>query len=147
MSTSINGGPQRPSLAYAYAGPALNAVIKQQAEDFYVDEILGFEPSGVGEHVFLHIEKRCLTTLAVRDAIAKLAGCKLMDVGYSGLKDKWAVTRQWFSVYLSSWPDSPDLTEAQPATLSRHKRQCCLGTTSHKGQDALRLSYSLRDLE
>ncbi len=102
MSTSINGGPQRPSLAYAYAGPALNAVIKQQAEDFYVDEILGFEPSGVGEHVFLHIEKRCLTTLAVRDAIAKLAGCKLMDVGYSGLKDKWAVTRQWFSVYLSA---------------------------------------------
>ena len=151
MSTSINGGPQRPSLAYAYAGPALNAVIKQQAEDFYVDEILGFEPSGTGEHVFLHIEKRCLTTLAVRDAIAKLAGCKLMDVGYSGLKDKWAVTRQWFSVYLPvtiepNWSEL--LIDAQSSQaylrvlkINRHDRKLRRGT--HK-ENAFKLA--LRDV-
>lgn len=86
--------------AYAYGGPLANAVIRAKPEDFYVDELLGFEPSGEGEHVFLQIEKRCLTTLALRDKIATLAACKAMDVGYAGLKDKWAVTRQWFSVYL-----------------------------------------------
>ena len=88
------------SHAFAYGGPVATAKIKAVPEDFFVDELLGFEPSGEGEHVFLHIEKRCLTTLAVRDKIAKLASCQSMDVGYSGLKDKWAVTRQWFSVYL-----------------------------------------------
>lgn len=87
-------------LAYAYGGPVATGKIKAIPEDFFVDELLGFEPSGEGEHVFLHIEKRALTTLAVRDKIAALASCKSMDVGYSGLKDKWAVTRQWFSVYL-----------------------------------------------
>ncbi len=86
--------------AYAYGGPLASAVIRAKPEDFYVDELLGFEASGEGEHVFLQIEKRCLTTLALRDKIASLAACKAMDVGYAGLKDKWAVTRQWFSVYL-----------------------------------------------
>ena len=149
MSLSINSGSQRPSLAYAYGGPAIKAAIKQQAEDFYVDEILGFEPSGTGEHVFLHIEKRCLTTLAVRDSIAKLAGCKLMDVGYSGLKDKWAVTRQWFSVYLSAkiepnWSEL--LIDAQSSQaylrvlkIDRHDRKLRRGT--HK-ENAFKLALS-----
>ena len=151
MSLSINSGSQSPSLAYAYGGPTVKAAIKQQAEDFYVDEILGFEPSGTGEHVFLHIEKRCLTTLAVRDAIAKLAGCKLMDVGYSGLKDKWAVTRQWFSVYLPvtiepNWSEL--LIEAQSSKaylrvlrIDRHDRKLRRGT--HK-ENAFKLA--LRDV-
>lgn len=88
------------TLAYAYGGPLAAGVIRAVPEDFFVDEQLGFDPCGEGEHVYLHIEKRCLTTLAVRDKIVSLAGCKPMDVGYAGLKDKWAVTRQWFSVYL-----------------------------------------------
>lgn len=136
--SSTGSVSQVSSLAYAFGGPAVSAVIKQQPEDFYVDEILDFEPSGEGEHVFLHVEKRCLTTLAVRDAIAKLAGCKLMDVGYSGLKDKWAVTRQWFSVYLSS-KSEPDwsalVTESQSSKAylrllktERHDRKLRRGT-------------------
>ncbi len=87
-------------LAYAYGGPLFTGSIKALPEHFRVVEQLGFEPAGEGEHVYLDIEKRGLTTLAVRDRIAALAGCKPMDVGYGGLKDKWAVTRQWFSVYL-----------------------------------------------
>ena len=151
MSLSINSGSQSPSLAYAYGGPKVKAAIKQQAEDFYVDEILGFEPSGTGEHVFLYIEKRCLTTLAVRNVIAKLASCKLMDVGYSGLKDKWAVTRQWFSVYLlakiePNWSEL--LIDAQSSQaylrvlkIDRHDRKLRRGT--HK-ENAFKLA--LRDV-
>ena len=101
--------------SYAYGGPVAKGKIKAIPEDFFVDELLGFEPSGDGEHVFLHIEKRCLTTLAVRDKIAKLASCKSMDVGYAGLKDKWAVTRQWFSVYLPGGDSLDWHSLAEPA--------------------------------
>ncbi len=102
------------SLAFSYGGPLVSGVIRAVPEDFYVNEILGFEPSGEGEHVFLQIEKRGLTTFAIRDKIAKLASCRHMDVGYSGLKDKWAITRQWFSVYLpgAEGPDWSKLAES-----------------------------------
>ena len=39
-------------LAYAYGGPVATGKIKPIPEDFFVDELLGFEPSGEGEHVF-----------------------------------------------------------------------------------------------
>ena len=130
-------------LAYAYGGPVATGKIKAIPEDFFVDELLGFEPSGEGEHVFLHIEKRALTTLAVRDKIAALASCKSMDVGYSGLKDKWAVTRQWFSVYLPGGDqlDWQSLTEQASSdnssgayikllTVCRHSRKLRRG--AHK---------------
>lgn len=86
--------------AFAFGPAVLTGVIKSTPEDFFVDELLGFTPSGEGEHVFLYIEKRAVTTHQLRDSIADIAQCQTMDVGYSGLKDKWAVTRQWFSVYL-----------------------------------------------
>ena len=105
-------------LAYAYGGPKLSGKLKASPEDFCVTEQLGFTPSGEGEHIFLDIEKRCLTTLAVRDSIARLAGCKTMDVGYGGLKDKWACTRQWFSIYLPGGGDI-DWTQLQQHAASK----------------------------
>ena len=130
-------------LAYAYGGPVAIGKIKAIPEDFFVDELLGFEPSGEGEHVFLHIEKRALTTLAVRDKIAALASCKSMDVGYSGLKDKWAVTRQWFSVYLPGgdqldWQSLAEQADSESSsgsyikllTVCRHSRKLRRG--AHK---------------
>ncbi len=76
------------------------AVYRSQPEDFLVDEILGFEPSGDGEHLFLQIKKRDQNTQWVAGLLANLAGIKRNDVSFCGLKDRFAVTTQWFSLYL-----------------------------------------------
>lgn len=79
-----------------------SADFRTEPEDFFVDEQLGFEISGSGEHLCLHIEKRNQNTVWVAKQLAELTGIKQMDVGYCGLKDRHAVTRQWFSLYLGS---------------------------------------------
>jgi tRNA pseudouridine13 synthase len=61
---------------------------------------LGFEPSGEGEHLFLQIKKRDQNTQWVAGLLSKLAGIKRNDVSFCGLKDRFAVTTQWFSLYL-----------------------------------------------
>ncbi|BFM11094.1 tRNA pseudouridine(13) synthase TruD [Simiduia litorea] len=85
---------------FAYGKPAVSAKFRTECEDFVVNEILGFEASGDGEHVVLEVLKRDDNTPWVAKQIARIAGVKPMDVGYCGLKDRRAVTRQWFSVYL-----------------------------------------------
>ncbi|MFC3115217.1 tRNA pseudouridine(13) synthase TruD [Cellvibrio fontiphilus] len=84
----------------AYGDLSASAVFRDQPEDFKVDEDLGFEPSGSGEHVFLQVLKRGENTAWVAGQIANLAKVAANDVGYAGRKDRHAVTTQWFSVYL-----------------------------------------------
>ena len=67
-------------------------------EDFRVVEVLGFEPSGDGPHRLLRVEKRGCNTGWVAGQLARQLGVRGADVGYSGLKDRNAVTEQWFSV-------------------------------------------------
>jgi len=76
------------------AGPVLRSV----PEDFVVDEIPLYPPSGTGGHTFVWVEKRLRTTEEVARALARAAGVAPRDVGYAGRKDRVAVTRQWFSV-------------------------------------------------
>lgn len=89
-------------LDFSRAYPAIDAVggFRTAPEDFFVDEQLGFELTGSGEHLCLHIEKRGQNTVWIAAQLAEAAGIKQMDVGYCGLKDRHAVTRQWFSLYL-----------------------------------------------
>lgn len=72
--------------------------IRETPEDFVVDEVPLYPPSGSGEHTFLRVEKRLRTTEEVARALARAAGVRPRDVGYAGRKDRVAVTRQWFSV-------------------------------------------------
>ncbi len=77
---------------------AVNGVIKQQPEDFIVEEIPLYQPSGEGTHIYALIEKTQLTT---HDAIARIAAAmdiRRVDVGYAGRKDAQAITRQWISI-------------------------------------------------
>jgi tRNA pseudouridine13 synthase len=74
------------------------ARLRSSPEDFRVDEVLGFEPAGRGEHRLLHVEKRGCNTGWVAERLARQLGIRPVDVGYAGLKDRHAVTRQWFSV-------------------------------------------------
>lgn len=104
------------------------AVFKASPEDFLVREELGFEPSGEGEHVFLHLQKRLLNTLDLAQRLSSLAGVHPRDIGFSGMKDRQAVTRQWFSVRLAgrSEPDWMQLEAAggvEVLAVSRHRRK------------------------
>lgn len=87
-----------PDWPCACGGPAGEAWLRSEPEDFFVDERLGFEPDGDGQQVWLRLEKRNANTAWIAGRIAGLAGVREGEVGYSGLKDRRAVTRQWFSV-------------------------------------------------
>jgi len=78
----------------------LKGVIRSQPEDFQVDEIQQFVPSGIGEHVWLHIKKTGENTDWVARQLAQLANVPRRDVSYAGMKDRNAVTTQWFSVQM-----------------------------------------------
>jgi tRNA pseudouridine13 synthase len=67
-------------------------------EDFVVDEIPLYPPSGEGGHTFVRVEKRLRTSEGVRRDLARFAGVRLHEVGYAGRKDRAAIARQWFSV-------------------------------------------------
>ncbi|NVK87019.1 MAG: tRNA pseudouridine(13) synthase TruD [Gammaproteobacteria bacterium] len=76
-----------------------SATLKSCPEDFQVTEHLPFELTGEGEHLFLFVEKINANTQWVVKQIAQWAGVRERDVGHAGLKDRFAVTRQWLSVY------------------------------------------------
>ncbi len=86
------------NLSYVHGGPLGRARIRQQPGDFQVFEELGFEPSGEGPHWFLEIEKTSTTTPWLVRSVASWAKLSQRDIGYSGLKDRHAVTTQWLSV-------------------------------------------------
>lgn len=85
-------------LPNAYPRLRIAGVMRERPEDFLVDEQLGFQPSGDGEHLYLRVQKSGLNTITVAGALADAAGVSPAAVGYAGLKDRHAVTVQWFSV-------------------------------------------------
>jgi len=74
------------------------ARIRTEPEDFRVEELPLYSPSGEGGHTFVRVEKRLVTTEEVASALARAAGVGGRDVGYAGRKDRIAVASQWFSV-------------------------------------------------
>ena len=95
------------ALPRAHGEPPATGTLRVEPGDFRVDEELGFAPSGHGEHAFLTIEKCDANTEWVARRLAEAAGVSPMAVGYSGLKDRHAITRQSFSVQLPGRAD-PD---------------------------------------
>ena len=79
--------------------PGIGGVIKQRAEDFFVQEIPLYEPSGQGEHVYCEIQKVGLTTFDAINQIARALNVSSRDIGYAGVKDARAVTRQVLSIF------------------------------------------------
>ena len=116
-------------------GPACgSAVLKAIPEHFRVTEVLDIELCGEGEHLWLHLQKRDLNTEDVARRLARAAGVSLRQVSYAGLKDRRAVTSQWFSIQLPGRPD-PDLSALWNDNLlclesRRHRRKLQRG--AHK---------------
>lgn len=114
-------------LPCAYGTPPLGARLRSSPEDFVVEEILGYDADGAGEHALLWVEKRGANTDWVARELAKFAGVSQVAVGYAGMKDRHAVTRQTFSVQLAGKPD-PDWSvfphaEVKVLAATRHSRK------------------------
>ena len=101
-----------PPWPTAYPASGASATLKRHNEDFDVTELPLQPPIGEGEHVWLYVEKNGANTAFVAQQLAAAAGVQERDVGYAGLKDRYAVTRQWFSIYLPKG-ETPDLTPLQ----------------------------------
>ncbi|MBT9487578.1 MAG: tRNA pseudouridine(13) synthase TruD [Rubrivivax sp.] len=105
-----------PPWPHAYPASGASATLKCLNEDFVVTELPLQLPAGAGEHLWLDVEKIGANTAFVAQQLAAAAGVQDRDVGYAGLKDRYAITRQWFSIYLPNGQasgETPDLTQLQ----------------------------------
>ncbi|PSJ46577.1 tRNA pseudouridine(13) synthase TruD [Zobellella endophytica] len=116
---------------YLHGQPDYRGRLKAAPEDFIVREDLGFEPGGEGEHILLHVRKRGQNTQWVARELARLAGVAQRDVTWAGLKDRHAVTEQWFGVHLPG-KDMPDFSplendDVQILAIARHHKKLKTG--------------------
>jgi tRNA pseudouridine13 synthase len=124
------------SLPGAFGPTPLCGALRLAPEDFVVEEQLGFEPDGDGQHRLIHLRKRELNTAEVADALARVAGVARNAVGYGGRKDRRALTSQWFSVDLAGREEPPWATELAALfgdrvhllAVAPHRRKLRIGT-------------------
>lgn len=133
-----------PTWPYVYGSPSGTGTLRSVPEDFIVVENLSFEPSGTGEHAFLQIQKTGENTEFIARQLARFANVRQRDIGYAGLKDRHAVTTQWFSVWLPGKED-PDWTQLASDNIKvlhviRHARKLKRGVLSGN-----RFKITLRD--
>ncbi|MBK9033742.1 MAG: tRNA pseudouridine(13) synthase TruD [Myxococcales bacterium] len=110
--------------------PGIGGHLRASDDDFAVDELPAYPPSGEGDHVFVHIEKRGLTTPEAANRLAAAAGVPARDVGWAGMKDRHAVTRQWLSLPPPARPEQlADLAEPGLTVLAavRHRHKLRTG--------------------
>ena len=99
----INVSPD--SWRFAHGAPLFTAQLRSQPADFQVVENLGWDLSGDGEHDYLWLEKEGNNTDWVAQRLAEFAGVPEKDIGFAGMKDRHAITQQWFSVPRWNKPD------------------------------------------
>lgn len=95
-----------PARFLTHAVPGTGGVLKQEPEDFLVEEIPAYEPCGQGEHLYLFIQKRGMATDHLARLLAQHFNVRREAVGFAGLKDKRAVTTQVFSVHIPGRSDA-----------------------------------------
>lgn len=121
------------ALPYLTPGAGIGGQLKQFPEDFFVDEIPAYEPSGAGEFLFLQIEKRGLSTPDLLEHIRSVLSLKPSDVTCAGRKDTSAVTRQYVSVpvVVSELIDRIETDQTRVLSAKRHTNR--LKTGHHRG--------------
>ena len=110
--------------------PGIGGALRTTDEDFFVDEEPAYLPSGAGDHVYIHIEKRGLTTRHAAAAIARALGVNERDIGIAGMKDRHAVTRQWLSLPPPLTPEAAGALVLDGITIldaSRHTNKLRTG--------------------
>ena len=134
-----------PAFAYLLGKPPSAGLLRSQMSDFKVFENLPYEPIGEGEHLYIHLRKTGCNTLFVLKELARYFNVKESLISYAGLKDRFAVTEQWFGVHV------PGKTEYDLSTLAiegvevlsykRHNKKLRIGALSGN-----RFELTLRDV-
>lgn len=109
--------------------PAIEGKLRSTPEDFEVEELPAYLPSGSGEHLYLWIEKRGVNTPEAAKTLARAMNANGDATGWAGLKDRHAVTRQWLSFH---HPHTPKLEEIEAPgvrvlAVSRHENKLRTG--------------------
>ena len=112
--------------------PKQTALLKAECADFVVKEQLGYDMSGDGEFVAVKVRKTDCNTLFVGEQLAKFAGISARNMSYAGLKDRKAVTEQWFSLQMPGQPP-PDFSQfslegVEILDITRHQRKIRIGS-------------------
>ncbi|QEH47144.1 tRNA pseudouridine(13) synthase TruD [Aggregatibacter actinomycetemcomitans] len=112
--------------------PKQTALLKAECADFVVKEQLGYDMSGDGEFVAVKIRKTDCNTLFVGEQLAKFAGISARNMSYAGLKDRKAVTEQWFTLQMPGQP-TPDFSQfhlegVDILEVTRHQRKIRIGS-------------------
>ena len=112
--------------------PKQTALLKAEYADFVVKEQLGYDMSGDGEFVAVKVRKTDCNTLFVGEQLAKFAGISARNMSYAGLKDRKAVTEQWFSLQMPGQP-TPDFSQfslegVEILEVTRHQRKIRIGS-------------------
>ena len=112
--------------------PKQTALLKTECADFVVKEQLGYDMSGDGEFVVVKVRKTDCNTLFVGEQLAKFAGISARNMSYAGLKDRKAVTEQWFSLQMPGQP-TPDFSQfslegVEILEVTRHQRKIRIGS-------------------
>lgn len=133
------------SFSYLHGKPKSSSLLRQQISDFKVIEQIPFEPCGEGEHLFIYLRKTGANTVYVARQLAKYFSVKEMLVSYAGLKDRFAVTEQWFSVHLPGKAQYDlsdlDIEGVEVLRVARHNKKLKTGTLSGN-----KFEISLRDV-
>ena len=112
--------------------PKQTALLKAECADFVVKEQLGYDMSSDGEFVAVKVRKTDCNTLFVGEQLAKFAGISARNMSYAGLKDRKAVTEQWFSLQMPGQP-TPDFNQfslegVEILDVTRHQRKIRIGS-------------------
>lgn len=131
--------------------PLKQATYKAHTTDFIVNEILPLEFTGEGEHLWLHIQKSGMNTAYLAKMLSEWADIPLRYVGYSGLKDRHALTTQWFSLRIpkKQLPTSEfaptDIGENESVViLAQHWHNKKLNRGTHRANQFI---ITLRDIQ
>ena len=131
--------------------PIKQALYKAKPEDFVVNERLEVDFTDAGEHLWLHIEKSGINTAYLAKLLSEWADIPLRDVGYSGLKDRLALTTQWFSLRLPK-KQKPD-SDFAPVDIKEHETVKIIAEHWHNKKlnrgthNANQFVITLRDIE
>lgn len=123
--------------------PGIGGRLRCTEDDFQVEELPAYPPEGAGDHVFAWIEKRDLTTPAAVDRMARALGVRAQDVGWAGMKDRHAVTRQLLSFPPPTTPEAVralagEVAGVQVLWAERHRHKLRTGHL-HGNRFALRI--------
>ncbi|MDH2998400.1 tRNA pseudouridine(13) synthase TruD [Pasteurellaceae bacterium LFhippo2] len=119
-------------LNYLFGQPQQVGRLKAEFKDFIVKEELGYEISGDGEFVAVKVRKTNANTLFVGEKLAQFAGISERNMSYAGLKDRHAITEQWFCLHLAG-KETPDFSQfslegVEILDVTRHNRKIRVGS-------------------